>query len=532
MSGLVATLTANAQMSSDGKAVVAAVDFGIDQITKMLPPLGTVVSVAEGIISLIDPAAAATGPTLTDLQNQISAFQNDVEQQLAAVQARIAGGQLKDNATQLELVLTGPNGSLSVLGELADFVKSPGLPLADVGQAQNYQIYARAAVLTLLGGGPSGTPATSRPTSYWWLPAGDLPLFQPANPWTYAGTTKAFDKADWLDLGDGIVNDMNPYTGSGQPLPAFDTSMMTFTNSFGPTSVEGVPPNCAFNPTWVLQQSMAAVYYYLVICGAVLASFPNDGATIPDFVGGNNFAGNLLWYHDQIRAGIVNIAPPAPGDLLPVAPDQTIPASANGGVSSWSVPCGTTTPNGFDYFTLSRNGGSSAPASDYSRPYGALCSYTGFVAGYGQAQPSVASYPDYAFPGAGGPAFPPPPVAQVSLPALPAHASASWYTAFYAKYLIASLWRAKLVYLGIGLRGVWTTVGQLDQMCGQPAPAGPCFGDWSLREVFKLLGSADQATFPLAQVNVAYAGETKLSVSSLLGLLQRGSTSLRATLQV
>ena len=540
MSGLIETLTANMQLESGGAQVLQAVDTGIDLVSKLLPPLGTAVSVAEGILSILDPTQSAASPTTTDLQNQIAAFESLVEQQLSDLQATVAGGQVKQNSEDLETLLTGPNGSLSIVGELPKLAKSPGLPLADAQQAADYQTYARSALLTLLGGGPAAQAPEALPTAYWWLPAGDLPLFKPTTPWTYNGTTHMFNQPAVVSLGGAgyLPGDMNPYPSAAATAPQFDLSDLSFTNDFSPTPVENIPANNAFNPTWVLQQSMAAVYYYLLICGAVLKDFPNDGSTIPDFVGDNNFAGNLLWYHDQIRAGIVNIAPPFPWDLVPVDSNGMIPATASGGMSSWSVPSALASSTGSPQAFYGADSVTNTATPDYVRPFGALCSYTGFVANYGGAQPSVDSYPDYVYPTPGQPAITPGATTDVSNEGLPANAGSAWYIGFYSKYLVACLYRSKLVYLGMGLADLWNTINSLYVMCGQPAQPSPCFGDWSLRAVFKLLGSADLATFPLPQVNDPFVGETKLSVRALLTFMQGAAptlstapTSLRAVLQ-
>ncbi len=541
MSGLLETLTANMQLETGGAQVLQAVDAGIDLVGKLLPPLGTAVNVAESILSILNPTQSAASPTTTDLQNQIAAFESLVEQQLGNLQATVAGGQVKQNSEDLETLLTGPNGSLTIVGELPKLAKAPGLPLADAQQAADYQTYARSALLTLLGGGPAAQAPDARPTAYWWLPAGDLPLFQPTNAWTYNGTTNMFNQPVVVSLGSAgyLPNDMNPYTGVATQLPTFDLTDLHFTNDFSPTPVENVPANNAFNPTWVLQQSMAAVYYYLLICGAVLSGFPNDGSTIPDFVGENNFAGNLLWYHDQIRAGIVNIAPPFPWDLVPIDSNGNIPATASGGTSSWSVPsafASSTSGSVQPFFGSTSVTNTDVP--DYVRPFGALCSYTGFVAGFGGSQPSVDSYPDYVYPTPGQPAFTPGMQTQESNESLPANAGTDWYVAFYSKYLVACLYRVKLVYLGMGLASLWSTINSLYVMCGQAAQPSPCFGDWSLRAVFKLLGSANASTFPLPTTNDPVIGETKLSVRAFLTFMNgaaptpaTASTSLRAVLQ-
>jgi hypothetical protein len=157
-------------------------------------------------------------------------------------------------------VLTAPLGTLTYIGDIAGWRNSPGLPLPAAYDPVQIQGYARSAVVTLLGGGPGGTAADSRPTAYWWLPVGDLPLFKPQNPWAYTGTSKMFDQPYPAYAGGQYLGDLNALTQLGHPQ--FDLSAFHFTNDFSPTKVAGILDSNAFNPTWVLQQSMAAVYYY------------------------------------------------------------------------------------------------------------------------------------------------------------------------------------------------------------------------------------------------------------------------------
>jgi len=522
MSGLLETIISSSDVDGTaGALVLQGVDAGINAMASA----AGVGSVLNAIIGLLTPSAAS-GPSLTDLQNQMSAFQSTVTTQLAQMGANAAGGQVQLWANNLQQVLEGPDGVLSVIPEITDWKKNPGLPLPDGfnPSSTQCQIWARAALDQLIGS-TSAPPPDCPPTSYWYLPAGDFPLFKPDNPWTYLGTTKMFNKPYYDDdVGDGIFNDSNPYTGGGPaPLPSFDLSLFQFTNDFSPTPVPGVPQNNAFNPTWILQQSMLAVTYYLILCGAVMKNFPNDGATVLDFTSqsatNSNFLGGLSWYHDQIRAGIVCISPPFPTDIAPDAD----------GVSTWSVPCAysvdpSTPPN----FT-------SAPSSLWSRPFGALCNYNSFVAGYGRPQPSVDGYPDYVYAWQPGEA---PPSNSQSVSPQPPYASPAWYTGFYGKYLVACLWRVKLVYNLMGLADMWRTINNLYVMFGQPPRTGPCFGDWSLREVFGVLGSANYATFPLPAQDPAGVVGYKNHVRAFLQFMNSAAPtpatpvlSLRATLQ-
>jgi hypothetical protein len=499
-SGLLTQLASVSGMQVQSNTALAAADAGITEVAKLVPVVGTAVGIVQGILSIVDPSGSS-GPTTQDLQNQIAAFEATVEQKLSQLQAIVAGGQVKANAQEIEKLFTGQMGALTIISELGKLRNSPGLPLSDGYEAAQYQQGAVFPLLTLVGGKPPlAQPPSIPPTPYWWLPAGDLPLFKPENPWTYGGTRTMFNQPQVV-VAEGInLGDENPYTGNANPnvalVPQFDLSAFHFTNDFTPTKVAGIPDNNAFNPTWVLPQTMAAVYYYMIICGAVLQNFPNDGSTVPNFLSGNNFLGNLSWYHDQVRAGIVNIPPPYPTDLIPQTGEGLIAASADAGVSQWSVPSETGAVVGNPNYSAA-----SAPPSEWSRPFGALCSYTGYVAGAGIAgsQPSVDRYPNYVYPTPGQSVFPegPPPPGGIDIAPLPRAAGTQWYNGFYSKYLVACLWRAKLVYNGMGLADMWRTINNLYVMFGQPPRPGPCFGDWSLQEVFRMLGSANPNSFPL-----------------------------------
>jgi hypothetical protein len=578
MSGIGETLAANNNVQGAGATIAEAWDVAVNAIADAAG-VGAAIGVIDTIINILDPPAGSSQPSLQDLINKFDQFTTLVTNELNQIEMTAAGGQVQTWAHDLQQVLQGPEGPLSVIPEITDWKNNPGLPLPDDfnPSPSNCHIWARSALNQLIGE-TSGQPGvTGPPTPFWFIPPGDLPLFEPDNPWTYLGTGQMFNQK-WeypLEVG-GPTWDNNPYTFTGAigpppPIPQFDLSAFNFrlgmsaypdgkvTNDFLPTAVTGIPANNAFNPTWVLQQSLAAVAYYFLLCGAVLKSFPTDGSTANDFVGNGptdaNFLGGLSWYHDQIRAGIVCIAPPFPWDLLPIGPNNLIPASANAGISTWSVPCGLSAnansnpfepSQGFYDSSTATAAAANAPASPWSRPFGALCNYNGFVAGYGGPQPSVDSYPDYVYPTPGQPVRGQP-IPGVEIPPQPTPASQQWYTGFYGKYLVACLWRAKLVYNGMGLGDMWRTINNQYVMFGQSPRPGPCFGDWSLREAFRMLGSADEATFPLPYQQVTTPGiipgataplSTKFTVRAFLQFMNSAAPtppsplhSLRAALQ-
>jgi hypothetical protein len=559
MSGLAEDLAANSDIQGAGKTVLQLWDAGITAIC-VATGLGPELGVAEQIISFLNPpAGGSSGPTLGDIQKQLTDFTNMVISKLQDMDAREAAGQVQQHANDIQKIVTDPNGPLSIIGEIPVFKNEFGLPLPVDQNPGQYQIFARAALLQLIGGGPGAEP----PTANWCLPPTDLPLFKPDHPWTYGGTAHMFNQP-WVEAVEDVYTvEMNAYwVPSTPPRPQFDLSALHFTNDFSPTPVTGTVSGNAFNPTWVLPQTMAAVNYYLIICGALLPNFPNDGATKIDFVGNNdptspanyNFLGGLSWYHDQLRSGIACIAPPFPADLLPIGPPGPtglIPASADAGISTWSVPCGlgsTSSPLdtqpgggvGFMYYDTAAQAKANAPASQWSRPYGALCTYTGFVAGFGGPQPSVDSYPNYVFPYQGtdvitGATPGPEDIGGDS----PVAATTQWYNGFYCKYLVACLWRCKLVYNGMGLGDMWRTINRMYVMFGQQPRPGPCFGDWSLKEVFRMLGSANPETFPLPpQQYVPSAPTFQFTVRALLQFMNGAVPppkaplkSLRAALQ-
>ena len=62
---------------------------------------------------------------------------------------------------------------------------------------------------------------------------------------------------------------------------------------------------------------------------------------------------------------------------------------------------------------------------------------------------------------------------------------------FYAKYLVRTIGRSKEVYRQIGLPAAWRVVNNLRALAGDPPLPGPDFGDWSLREMFTLIGGGN-----------------------------------------
>jgi hypothetical protein len=62
------------------------------------------------------------------------------------------------------------------------------------------------------------------------------------------------------------------------------------------------------------------------------------------------------------------------------------------------------------------------------------------------------------------------------------------------KFQIRMLRKAKQVYLSIGLRSVWDTINNLNQLVGDPPLSVPNYSDWSIREIAPIL--LDEAPSP------------------------------------
>lgn len=498
-------------------------DF-LDEIGQVIGDGGTAAGVLGTAIGLLADASGA-GAALTafiaiiengaagaasnaDISLQIGKLKDALIQELQNLGLQIAVGQVNELMSLIEDHLTQAE---SLVGAIPVLAEQNQLPLPILSAVDN-QTTCRTALLNLIGGGP-GNPV---PTTLWSLAAADLKFFQPTNPWLYEGALASDLNRDPSGLAPGVSL---PFFYHDDPE---DIYSLKFTGEFTPPISGG----SVFYYTYVLQQSLRAIYDYMAVCSVCLSTYPRDGSTTRDMIGEVNFAGSLLWYHDKIVDGIVNITPPATLALAPYVYDSNIQGIAQdrAGLSPWQIATvrGPISPHWVDFI----RGNISAPQSDYARPYGALCLHTGYVANFQSdgGSASVGSYPAYEWP-----------FQHSSWGQYPSY---EWRTGFYGKYLLRCLRLKKEVYIGIGLPKVWDTVNTLRKLCGQePVLRGTShqyashFGNWSLKEVFILLGAGTGNPF-LLRKNVgslaAFLMNTPPDLNVTRPPTQSGTISLRA----
>ena len=269
----------------------------------------------------------------------------------------------------------------------------------------------------------------------------------------------------WLYEDGGLPSADFPFTYEG----------LTFRNTFDP----GADPNgLVFNYVYILPAYLRTILIYLAVGTGF---YPNFGRDDQDHAAQlRKIADDLLSAHDTIKGGIVSVTAPSKDDVIIFtwiteldthrSLDETIQPEGDQyeGTSLWKLATYPPCPPGECYYEK-------APPTDYTQPYGAVNLYSGYS--------SVGSYPGPGLPpGHYSPFFPPVHVGPNAWP------PPDWYLGFYGKYLLRTLARNKDVYRGIGLSKVRKTINRLRSLVGDPLLVGSSFGDWSLREVFSVLG--------------------------------------------
>jgi hypothetical protein len=481
MSNLSDFLTAVGLMTGDGSEYVEAAGAAI----------GLLADASGSIPLLVDIITGKEGSSSDDLRNQLTVFFQLVISQLNQLKETLTAGQIQQLQQNAAASL---NAAETWVGQIPADAASNNLPLPQL-VADQRQADCRRALLNLFN------------ESSWKLPQYDQQYFQPANRWLYSG---------WA-----------LYPGSTYYFPFFyhdnqaDVYSLRFVSSFAPDTHDGF----VFTYTLALQEALRALYDYLAVCSTSVPNFPRDGSSNYDLVNeqGENFVGKLLAYHDKIVEGIVNLIPPGVDETLPcrlIGDDRlVIAADAASAPSRWQVA----TVNWTDWPRYMRNT-LAAPPSEYARPFGALCIYTGYVANYNSsdpaAPPTVDNYPTYKLPARyDGSAWPGVPDAQ------------PWYIGFYGKYLLRSLRRKKDVYRGLGLPAIWDLINRVRTIYGMPpvrrGDYASNFRDWSVREVFKLLG-AGQGNPQLTQTSLRALSQF---VKDAAPEMAQAPTSLRLMLE-
>jgi hypothetical protein len=236
----------------------------------------------------------------------------------------------------------------------------------------------------------------------------------------------------------------------------FNCQGRTFNYSFDPGADNN---NLVFNYVYVLPAYLQAIMIFLAVAAALEPDFQaatKEGDNI------RSAAQDLLRLHDRIKAGIVHI--PAPN-----SDDMTSPTDDPNPDTGWSDQMAA----GHYIFTWWES-----PSLLGPYPYGAVNLYSGYY--------SLGSYPllDLSSgPPQYGPFIGPGPFTNANT--LP---GTDFYIKPVSKYLLRTLSRAKAVYREIGLSTVWETINRLRSLVGDAQMERPNFGDWSLREVFTILG--------------------------------------------
>jgi hypothetical protein len=239
----------------------------------------------------------------------------------------------------------------------------------------------------------------------------------------------------------------------------FSSEDMTFTNLFDPGADQN---GDVFSYAYTLPAYMQLVMIFLATAATLDPEFarPDKYANVIRLA-----SADLQALHRKILAGIVNVAPPDADSLIipfPFTRDDPFVSYANQRSSGRYG----------DTFWFQGWGTQDGLIVDTSFPFGAVNLYSGAfsVQGY-----PVLDIPFNVFPNAQAPGTAPP------------SAGDDFFIRPVSKYLLRSLIRRKEVYDAIGLHDVWKTINRLNNLVGDP-PMPPSFGDWSLREIFSVLG--------------------------------------------
>ena len=291
--------------------------------------------------------------------------------------------------------------------------------------------------------------------------------------WLVAHDAQVYFSADRVYQFGGASNSIFnfvPGTADQQTpgLPgSFACQGMTFSDIFDPGSDDAGE---VFNFIYTLPAYMKLVVIFLATAAALDPDYtkPDKYASVIRLA-----AGDLLVLHDLIKAGIVNVvAPDADSMIIPYPCSRTslYPPNAScldkgyGQQRSASVYNNTWWHFGW---------GAGSLITDLSQPYGAVNLYSGYhsVLGY-----PLLDVPPDVFPGA------------TSSEPGPPETGSDFFVRPVSKYLLRSLARSKEVYIGIGLPAVRQAINRLRSLVGDAPLPGSNFGDWSLREIFDVLG--------------------------------------------
>ncbi len=422
---------------SDLKDAIDKISNGNDEgIALIGSSIGTIADLAGGVgavISVVQLASALLGSggddqtqaMLNDILATIKAEYQKLHKEVQGLIDKFESASV-NNTLVVTAVAIGQNLASDVAANLSSDGKSSRLEacLAAVN----------SLALTASAGGLN---------QVWQVVQEDQLYFVPTNPWVY-------------DDG-GLPSADFPFTYEN----------LAFQRTFIP---DAGPDGLVFNYTYVLPAYLRTIMIYLAVG---VAFYPNFGHDHPDHTAQlRHIAEDLLGAHDLIKGGIVSIAAPSKDDVIPYGwfQDDTGGWTADialGPVyrSSWEV---ATIESGGDYNR------EYVPPTDYIRPYGAINLFSGYS--------SVGSYSDPGLPDGAPNHFPPDHIGPDAWP------PSDWYLGFYGKYLLYTLKRNKDVYRETALSQVRQIINHLRVLAGDPVLTGPVFADWSLREVFDVLG--------------------------------------------
>ena len=274
-------------------------------------------------------------------------------------------------------------------------------------------------------------------------------------------------------------------TNTPQLSDAFSCQGMTFTSTFDPG---GDDKDHVFSYTYTLPAYMKLVMIFLATAATLDPDYtkPEKYADVIRLA-----AKDLAALELKIRSGIVNVAAPDADSMIIPFPFNRL--EFPGVDIGYNDQRASGRYNNTWWFF---GWGSGSLITDLSMPYGAVNLYSGFhsIKGY-----PVLDIPVGVFPQAS------------STDTAPPAPTSDFFIRPVSKYLVRSLARSKDVYVGIGLRIVWGVINRLNSLVGDPPPP-PCFGDWSLREIFGVLGFPRnpffKAPLTIGQLAMYLAGST------------------------
>jgi len=243
---------------------------------------------------------------------------------------------------------------------------------------------------------------------------------------------------------------------------------------------------------------MRLIMTFLAVCAAYEPDYrspDNQGKFI------QQVTAFLTAIHDKIKGAIVHVNPPNSSDMIDPDPALANFVSQQTGFAAQSQAAHfVLTPWSHGWVPLDAT--PQMPRT-YPQPYGAVNLFSGYS--------SIGSYPLLNVP-RGFFSF------DENGKLLGRNLETDFTVRPVSKYLVRTLARSKAVYREIGLSEVRNTINHLRSLVGDPLLDGPSFGDWSLREVFGILGHPRNAL-----VNPSQDPNSPLIVNNLANYLEHST---------